>query len=129
MFAWWWRDAGTLAERQREGPLSQQRGRRRDDTAAGGWHGFLAGSRGERTRDSGGWRGFLAGSRGERTRDSDGSRARVLAWFSRRGGSGGGAKWRRSSARWWPELQREMEERNCRESCAHEEERGCCYEP
>jgi len=63
MFAWWWRDAGTLAERQREGPLSQQRGRRGDDTAAGGWHGFLAGSRGERTRDSGGWRGFLAGSR------------------------------------------------------------------
>ncbi|QCD87138.1 hypothetical protein DEO72_LG3g1671 [Vigna unguiculata] len=79
MFAWWWRDAGTLAERQREGPLSQQRGRRRDDTAAGGW------------------RGYLAGSRGERTRDSGGSRARVLTWFSRRGGSGGGAKWRRSS--------------------------------
>jgi len=52
-----------------------------------------------------------------------------VAWFSRRGGSGGGAKWRRSSARWWPELQREMEERNCRESCAREEERGCSIEP
>ena len=35
MFAWWWRDAGTLAKRQRERPLPEQRGRRRDDTAAG----------------------------------------------------------------------------------------------
>ncbi|QCE10295.1 hypothetical protein DEO72_LG10g1523 [Vigna unguiculata] len=99
MFAWWWRDAGTLAERQREGPLPEQRGRRRDDTAAGGWRGFLVESRGERRRDSGGRglacsRGFLAGSRGEKEETTTG-----WQW-----------QWQhRSSARWWPELQREME--------------------
>jgi len=46
-------------------------------------------------------------------REGETAAARVLAWFSRRGGSGGGAKWRRSNA-WWPELQREMEELRAR---------------
>ena len=106
MFAWWWRDAGTLAERQREGPLSQQRGR-----------GFLAGSRGERTRDSGGWRGFLVGNRGERMRDSGGSRGRVV--FST------GWQWWRSEMestgwQWW---RSEMEEEK-REMVAGIAERG-----
>jgi len=92
MFAWWWRDAGTLAERQREGPLSQQRGRRRDDTAAGGWRQRRK-SRREREMVAAGV--DFSPEVAERERD-------VLAWFSRRDGSGGGAKWRRSSARWWP---------------------------
>ena len=48
--AWWWRDAGKVAARQREGRLPEQRGQRRDETAVGGSRGFLAGSRGERRR-------------------------------------------------------------------------------
>ncbi|QCE15245.1 hypothetical protein DEO72_LG11g2254 [Vigna unguiculata] len=90
MFAWWWRDAGTLAKRQRERPLPEQRGRRRDDTAAG------AG---------------VVSSPEVTEREGETAAARVLAWSFRWGGSGGGEKWRRSSA-WWPELQREMKERN-----------------
>ena len=117
MFAWWWRDAGTLAERQREGPLSQQRGRRRDDTAAGGWR-QRRNSRRERETAAAGV--DFSPEVAERERD-------VLAWFldgvavvEER--NGGGAA--RDGGR--PEMQREME-RNCRESCAREEERGCCF--
>ncbi|QCD94732.1 hypothetical protein DEO72_LG5g2817 [Vigna unguiculata] len=77
-------------------------------------------SRGESARQRR-WRGFLAGSRGERTR-------RACVVFST------GWQWWRSEME---EEQREMVAgQKCREkwreiaeSCAREEERGCCFEP
>jgi len=98
----------------RGGGGTQQRGRRRDDTAAGGWRQRRK-SRKERETAAAGV--DFSPEVAERERD-------VLAWFSRRGGSGGGAKWRRSSARWWPARNAERN-REKLQSCAREEERGC----
>ncbi|QCD93847.1 hypothetical protein DEO72_LG5g1923 [Vigna unguiculata] len=99
MFAWWWRDAGTLAERQREGLLvgAAWPDARRDDantTVAGGSGGGFAWWWSDARRD-GGSTMVAGGSRGGgRTRDEtataqrwQGARVVVsqggLAWWSR----------------------------------------------
>ncbi|QCE15198.1 hypothetical protein DEO72_LG11g2207 [Vigna unguiculata] len=97
MFAWWWRDVETLAERQRERPLPEQHGRRRDDTAAGGWRRFLAGSHGERGRDSGGSRARVVFSTGwQWWRSEMEEEQRVVAGIAER--NGGAARARKKGA-------------------------------
>jgi len=106
--AWWWRDARKVTPRQREGRLPEQRGRRRDETAAGGSRGFIAGSRGERRR---------------RLR-RQGARVVFSPEFAEReGGDSDGRRWQ------W---QRNAVAGICREkwrSSTREEERGFIFEP